>query len=187
MTGTVPAGITTGVIQTCINECGEVAPANIGLYGFQYQDSGGLWYFGFSQGLTGWGVDGTGTASVQAAGDGSIEITSTAQQHTFVNSSPITVVPGSSFTLTIQARVSPSSIDSGYFAMVFLQPSGTEISRTTLPFAPATITLGAAPTAADGSYRVSFPSAVEAMKINAFYPGSAALWPAFTGGPGRPF
>ncbi len=141
----------------------------------------------FANGLAGWGVDGSGTALVQPASDAngtSIHISATATQLTFVNSSPLTVIPGDSYSLTIRARVSPSSVGSGHFALVFLNASGTEVSRATLNFAPPTLTLGAAQTASDGTYSIAFaPLNSGGFQLQAAYPGTSALWPAFASSP----
>jgi uncharacterized protein (TIGR03437 family) len=77
-------------------------------------------------------------------------------KYPLINSAPLEVIPGSSYNLTIQARVSPSSAGNGYFALVFLGVSGTEISRATLAFAPATLQLGVTLTASDGTYSLCF-------------------------------
>ncbi|MEO8656948.1 MAG: hypothetical protein ABI693_00675 [Bryobacteraceae bacterium] len=183
LTGSVPEAITSAVIQTCVNECGNTGATDINVYSFQYADSASQTTLKFASGLNGWGVDGSGTAIVQAASDSagqSMHITATPSQRTFVNSTALRVTPGSAFTLTIQARVPPSSAGSGYFALVFLQASGTELRRSTLGFAPPTLTLGTAQTASDGTYAVSYvsPGAGD-FQLQAFYGGTATLWPAF--------
>jgi len=91
------------------------------------------------------------------------------------------VIPGDSYNLTIQARVSPSSVGSGSFALVFLSASGTEVLRNTLEFAPATLALGTAQTASDGTYSLSFtPLNSAGFQLQAAYMGTGALWPAFS-------
>ena len=187
LSGTVPAGITTGVIQTCVNQCGDVGATDINVFSFQYADAGGQTSLNFANGLNGWGVEGNGTAVVQAVSDAngkSMQISATAAQQTFVNSLPIRVTPGSIFSLTIQARVSPSSVGSGNFALVFIGSTGTEVSRSTLEFAPPTLALGRAQTAGDGTYSLSFaPPGAGDFQVQAAYSGTSALWPAFAIGP----
>lgn len=183
LSGTVPSSITQAVIQICVNECDEVGTTDINVYSFQYASSGGETTFDFASGLTGWAVDGNGTALVQPGSDAngkSVQISASAAQRTFINSAPLTVIPGSSYTLTIQARIPPSSVGSGYFALVFLQPSGTEVSRATLQFAPTTVALGTAQTASDGAYSLSFPPLNPGGdQLQAAYSGTGDLWPAF--------
>jgi hypothetical protein len=183
LSGTVPSSITQAVIQICVNECDEVGTTDVNVYAFQYVNSGGQTSLNFANGLTGWTVDGNGTAVVQPASDAngkSVQITATAVQRTFINSAPLTVVPGSIYNLAIQARVSPSSFGSGYFALVFLGATGTEFSRATLQFAPAILALGSTQTARDGTYSLSFtPPNSGSPELQAAYVGTATLWPAF--------
>ncbi len=76
------------------------------------------------------GVNSNGTASVQLGSDASgpyLHVSATAAESTFVNSAQFTITPGSAYTLTITARISPDSIGSGYFALIFV--AGTEVSR----------------------------------------------------------
>ncbi len=182
LSGTVPPSITQAVIQICVNQCGDVGTTDINVYSFQYAGSGGSTSLGFANGLNGWGVDGNGTAVVQPSSDAngtSIHITATATQQTYVNSGPLTVIPGDSYNLTIRARVSPSSAGSGHFALVFLGASGTEVSRATLNFAPPILTLGSAQTASDGTYSITFaPLNPGGFQLQAAYAGTTALWPA---------
>jgi uncharacterized protein (TIGR03437 family) len=186
LSGTVPSSITQAVIQTCVNECDEVGTTDVGVYSFQYASSGNATTLNFANGLTGWVVDGNGTAVVQPSADligKFVQISASAAQRTFINSAPLTVIPGSSYNLTIQARVSPSSAGSGYFALVFLGASSVEVSRATLAFAPTTLELGATLTASDGTYSLSFtPLNPGGSQLQAAYPGTGALWPAFASG-----
>jgi hypothetical protein len=183
LSGTVPPSIAQAVIQVCVNLCGDVGTTDINVYSFQYTGSGGQVSLNFANGLAGWGVDGNGTAVVQPDSDAngaSVRISATATEQTFVNSSPLTVIPGDRYSLTIRARVSPSSVGSGHFALVFLGANGTEVSRATLNFAPPVLTLGSAQTAADGTYSIAFtPLNPGGFQLQAAYPGTTALWPAF--------
>jgi uncharacterized protein (TIGR03437 family) len=187
LSGTVPPSVGKAVIQTCVNECGDVGTADLSVYSFQYAGSGSQINLNFANGLAGWAVDGNGTAVVQPASDAngpSIRISATPSQQTFVNSSPLSVIPGDSYTWTIRARVSPASVGSGQFALVFLGAAGTETSRVTLDFAPPTLTLGAGQTASDGTYSIAFaPLNPGVFQAQAGYPGNSALWPAFAGSP----
>jgi uncharacterized protein (TIGR03437 family) len=187
LSGVVPAAIAQAVIQICINACGDAGTTDINVYSFQYTGSGGQTSLNFEKGLAGWAVDGNGAAVVQPSSDAngtSIHISATSTQQTFVNSSPLTIIPGDSYSLTIRARVSPSSVGSGHFALVFLNSSGTEVSRATLNFAPPTLTLGSGQTASDGTYNIAFtPLNQGGYQLQAAYTGTSALWPAFASSP----
>ena len=183
LSGTVPPLITQAVIQICVNLCGDVGTTDINVYAFQYTGSAGQISLNFANGLAGWAVDGNGNAAVQPGSDAngtSIQISATSAQQTFVNSSPLTVIPGDGYSLIIRARVSPSSAGSGHFALVFLGASGTEVSRATLNFASPTLILGTAQTASDGTYDLAFtPLNQGGYQLQVAYAGTSALWPAF--------
>jgi hypothetical protein len=183
LNGTVPPSVAQAVIQICVNLCGDTGTAAINVYSFRYASSGQTASLNFANGLAGWGVDPNGTAVVQPSSDAngrSIRISAAATQQTFVNSSPLTVIPGDGYRFTVRARVPPSSAGSGQFALVFLGANGTEVSRATLEFAPPTLTLGSAETAGDGTYSIAFaPLDSDGFQLQAAYAGTAALWPAF--------
>jgi uncharacterized protein (TIGR03437 family) len=196
LTGTVPAAATDvsqAVVQICINECGPAqGPVDMNYYSYQYSDSGTNATQNFSNGLTGWGVQGApdGDATVQLASDAtgpSLLIEATAAQQTWVNSSAFTVTPGSPYTLTVQARLSPASTGNAVICLVFLI-NGVELDsvapRVILPFAPGAIGLGTAQTGSDGSYSRTFsPQPAGIFQLQASFAGSATLWPAFVSAP----
>lgn len=150
------------------------------LYSFTYFDSGGrIGSFGSADGWTRWGVDPAGTASVSVAPEGAytaMHTSATRSQRTFINSMPFEVTPGSRFSMSIKARISPDSAGSGTISVIFLRE--TEVSRTSLLFQPATIKLGSAVTAADGSYRIRYATPAGRHLLRAQYEGSAQYWPA---------
>jgi len=175
LTGTVPASINKAIVQICVNLCdSSVAPNNMSVYSFQYTDSGTATSLDFSKGLSGWGVDGDGSAQVQTGSDATgsfVQTTATSAQSTFVNSSTFPVTPGAPYTLTARARISPSSVGSGYFALIFLV--NQEVSRDKLFYEPATIVSGPVQTASDGTYGA--PLALQypgIYKVTASYAGS---------------
>jgi hypothetical protein len=193
LTGKVPEAatrVTQGVLQICVNQCGSQGPNDMNLYSYRYADAGMNAAQDFSKGLAGWAIPPppNRTASVQLVSDStgpSLLIQATATQHTFVNSTFFPITPGSTFTLTVQARVSPASVGSGYFAMIFLDANGgSPVPRVTLPFAPGTFQLGAALTASDGSFSLSFPpQPVGSMRLDASFAGSDTFWPAVASAP----
>lgn len=151
------------------------------VYSFQYSDSGGQTSLDFSKGPTGWGIEG-GSASVQLSSDAngnSLQISATAAQQTFINSVTFPVTPGSSYNLTVQARISPNSVGSGYFALIFFD-EGAESSRDTLFFVPGTVALGTAQTGPNGVYTLQLgPQESSDYQAQANYAGTDTLWPAF--------
>ena len=194
LTGKVPeaaTGVTQSLLQICVNECGSQGPNDMNFYSYRYVDSGTNATQDLSKGLAGWGVQGlpNRTATVQLASDStgpSLLIQATPSQQTFVNSSSFSVTPGSTFTLTVQARISPASAGSGYFALIFLV-DGKEnpaAPRATLPFAPGTSRLGSPRTAGDGTYSLAFsPQPAGSMRLDASFAGSETLWPAIASAP----
>jgi hypothetical protein len=196
LTGTVPVTAPQGtqaLLQICVNECVSAqGPNDMNVYSYRYEDSGTNTTQDFSMGLAGWGVQGLPgrTATVQLVSDStgpSLLIQAQATQQTFVNSSSFAVTPGSTFSLTVQARISPASAGSGYFALIFLV-GGKEVDsvapRVTLPFAPGTSILGSVQTGIDGSYSLTIPpQPAGVFQLQASFAGSDTLWPAFAAAP----
>jgi hypothetical protein len=180
LSGTVPANTPRALIQVCINQCGETGTNDMTLYSFAYFDTGGqLGSFGSADGWTRWGADPSGTASLNVAREGAYTVmhtSATRSQRTFLNSAPFAVTPGSRFSMSIKARISPDSIGSGAIAVIFLREA--EVSRTSMPFRPASITLGKAVTASDGSYRIRYVTPTGRHLLRAQYAGTAQYWPA---------
>lgn len=196
LTGTVPAATTNvsqAVVQICINQCDPaMGPVDMNLYSYQYTDAGANATQNLANGLNGWGIEGApdGDATVQLTSDAtgpSLLIEATSGQETWVNSSAFTVTPGSPYTLTVQARVSPASTGNAVICLVFLI-NGLEVDsvapRVILPFTPGAITLGTVQTGSDGSYSQSFPAQPAATaQLQASFAGSATLWPAYISAP----
>jgi hypothetical protein len=198
LTGTVPAGATQALLQICVNECGSPvpsAPDDMNFYSYHYVDKANTASQNLAGGLDGWFIenDAGATASVQLVSDStgkSLLFKATAAQQTFVNASAFTVEPGSAFTMTMRARVSPAPADSGNFALIFLfPPDGVErgdlAPRMTVPIAAAPAIVATAQTDADGRYSVALPapSAAGKFQLQAKFAGSPMLWPAFAGVP----
>lgn len=181
LSGTVPLETVRALIQVCINQCGEAGTNDMSLYSFGYFDTGGRFAGrGFAEGWSRWGTDATGTASLvigsDAQGSVALHTSATASQRTYINSVPFSVTPGASFSLTIRARISPASVGSGSFSLIFLKD--TEHSRKSLAFQPALLSLGSGTTGADGSYRIAYAVPAGAMAVRAEYAGDAQYWPA---------
>jgi hypothetical protein len=193
VTGTVPAGAQQALLQICVNECAlptPSAPLDMNFYSYRYTDAANTASQDFAHGLNGWGIesDAGATASVQLASDSigkSLLFQATAAQQTWVNSSAFTVKPGSRFTMTMRARVSPAAAGNGNFAVIFLV-NGLEIEpRMTVPIAPEAAVVATTQTDADGHYSVALPAQTVAGKfqLQARFAGSNTLWPAFAGVP----
>jgi hypothetical protein len=181
LNGTVPASITKALIQICVNKYGGRNTNDMSIYSFRYADSGKRTRLDFSNGLSGWWVDDKDTALVQPRSDSngrSLYISAKSFQQTMtVNSTAFAVTPGSTYNLTVQARISPASAGSGYFAIIFLVDK--EVSRDTLPYTPGTVRLGIAQTNSDGVYNLHFnPQVSGSFQIRSEYAGNDTLWPA---------
>ena len=182
LTGTVPATITQALITVCVNECDqELGTNDMSVYSFAYSDSDHQEVLDFANGLGDWGVDPTGSASVRATSDpngNAMQISATLNQRTYVNSAAFRVTPGSNYVLTVRARISPSSVGSGYFGTVFLVGAENSLAAI-LPFVPAKVVVGTTQTMGDGTYSLPYvlPTA-DPLKIQAEFPGDDALWPA---------
>ncbi len=181
LTGTVPTGIRAALIQVCVNECGQVGTTDMSIYSFIYGDSDNQKRLDFANGLGDWSLEPTGSASVRAISDvngNAMHISATANQRTSVNSALLTITPGSSYVLTVRARIAPSSVGSGSFRLVFLA-GGIGTSVAALDFTPAKVVTGAMQTNGDGTYGLPYaPPSADQFKIQAEFPGDDVRWPA---------
>ncbi|HZX27077.1 MAG TPA: hypothetical protein VFF16_08420, partial [Telluria sp.] len=182
LSGVVPAGVTQGQVQICVNECGEAGPHEMVTYAIVYADTGGA-RATLRPGGPGWGISSAGTALARPLWDSDgagLRTTATASQHTYVNSPVLAVTPGARFTVTITARIPPATAGSGTFNVIFLAP--TEVGRKALPFSPGRIRLASATTGSDGSFNVALAwgQASGEFQLDARYAGTAALWPALS-------
>lgn len=180
LAGTVPAGTDRALVQICINQCGETGTNDMSVYSFGYFDTGGrLASLGFAEGWSLWGADATGSATLSIATDAqgiALHTAASRAQRTYINSVPFTVTPGTRYTLTIRARVAPSSAGSGAFSLIFLQ--GGEVARKSLAFQAAALPLGSGKTGADGSYRIGYVAPAGRFTLRAAYAGNGQYWPA---------
>jgi hypothetical protein len=81
--------------------------------------------------------------------------------------------------VTFVARVSPESLGSGYFNLIFDNVIN-EIKRYTIPLEPATIALGEATTDENGAYQLDLSEIIAAnVALQAWYSGDQDYWPAF--------
>jgi hypothetical protein len=186
VTGTVPDGMRKAVAGIRVNvECGCRGTNDVTLYNFKYTESSRpnrMTTLDFSKRLKRWRF-GRGAATLEPGppplGPG-LHVAARPDQAVLLNSLRFKTTPGAFFTLKITARVSPDSVGSGYFMIVFLPADGRgELSRQTLAFQRETVSLGTANTAADGSYSVSLPAEdPNSYEIQARYSGDDTYWPA---------
>ncbi len=187
VTGSVPTKARTALVGARVNsECYSCNGASdLTIYSFQYSENNQskpvTW--DFTNGINGWAF-GPGTPAFDSGpapyGQG-LHITAQAGTALGLNSGSFGVTPGAQFTLRITARVSPVSVGSGYFTLIWFDAAGNEPSRETSLFQPYTQTLGTVTTAAEGSFSIGNSVDPNLFKITAQYAGSAALWPAISG------
>jgi uncharacterized protein (TIGR03437 family) len=181
ITGTVPASITQAEVQICINGCdGANSTNDMSVYSLTYQDSGSTQTLDFTKGSAGWTIEpGTQVSTGSDANGPELSIYAAPGNPVRITSPLLTVVPGSQFTLTIKARISPYSIGSGVFALTFLESSGAVSSRIKLPFQTGTLDLGSLTTGSDGRFSTAVPLAkTEGFQVQAYFSGTDSLWPA---------
>jgi hypothetical protein len=184
ITGPVPAEAHTALVGARINsECyGCNGPSDLTIYHFQYSENTQrkptTW--DFTKGINGWSF-GPG-APVFDPGPPpypqGLHIKAQPGQALGVNSTAVAVTPKAQFTLRVTARVSPVSVGSGYFTLIWFNAAGNEPSRETILFQPKVQTLGTATTSRDGSFRIANSLDSNAYEVTAEYAGSATLWPA---------
>jgi hypothetical protein len=184
ITGPVPAAARTAIVGARINsECYSCnGPSDLTIYSFQYSENTQRKPFtwDFTNGIAGWSY-GPGTAVFDSGPPPypqGLHIKAQPGQALGTNSTAVAVTPKARFTLRVTARVSPLSVGSGYFMLIWFNAAGNEPSRETILFQPKTQRLGTAATAADGSFSISTTVDSNAYEITAEYGGSGTLWPA---------
>src|ERR1022692_468946 len=184
ITGPVPAEARTAIVRARVNsECYSCnGPSDLTIYSFQYSENAQStpYTWNFMYGIGGWSLE-PGPAVFdfgQYPYTEGLHITAQAGQAIGLNSTAVPVTPGAQFTLQVAARVSPLSIGSGYFTLIWFDAAGNEPSRETILFQPQTQMLGTATTAADGSFSIGNSVNSSLYRITANYAGSGTLWPA---------
>jgi hypothetical protein len=184
ITGPVPAQARTAIVGARINsECYSCnGSSDLTIYSFHYSENTqrkpSTW--DFTNGIAGW-LYGPGAAVFDSGPPPytlGLHIKAQPGQALGFNSAAVAVTPGSQFTLRVTARVSPLSVGSGYFTLIWFNAAGNEPSRETILFRPKTQTLGTATTAADGSFSIGNWLDSNAYDVTAEFAGSGTLWPA---------
>jgi len=175
---TVPTGATEAVVGFRVNdECGCAGTSDFTLYEVRYvegqETTNRVPNGNFSQGLQGWGFWGTGTARLEIDANfrQGLHVTATPAQTASINSSAFSVTAGATYTVTFAARVTPVSVGSGYFTVIFLNPSG-EGTRVTIPLEPARVSVGKTTTDSNGAFQFTLRNLPEGqLLLEASYPG----------------
>jgi hypothetical protein len=185
ITGTVPAQGYTALVGARINgECYNCnGESDLTVYNFQYSENNSRkpssW--DFAKGINGWQY-GPGSTPVFENGPSpykqGLHIKAQPGQAVLFNSTQVPVTPRAQFTLRVVARVSPASVGTGYFTLIWLNTGGHEPFREILPFQPNTIALGTATTGADGAFQIGNLPDANGYQIKVEYAGSDKLWPA---------
>ncbi len=184
ITGPVPMQARTALVGARINsECYSCnGPSDLTIYSFQYSENTQRKPFtwDFTNGINGWSF-GPGAAVFDSGPlpyTQGLHIKAMPGQPLGINSTTVAVTPRAQFTLRVAARVSPSSVGTGYFMLIWFNAAGNEPSRETILFQPQTQTLGTATTAADGSFSIFTSVDSNSYNVTAEYAGSGTLWPA---------
>lgn len=183
LSGALPPGTQSVVFGIRVNrECGCSGSADFFVSDFALEtESGGKLTDDFSNQLTGWSVETTGSPAATLRIEGSrLHVTAAPDQSVQLNSSPLPFPSSSPIPLTfgVNAQVSPKSAGSGFFTLVFLGAT-SEISRLQIPLNTGQIVLGTTTTDASGHYSLSLPAAgSDVFEVLAAYPGSSDNWPA---------
>ncbi len=187
LSGTVPVNATQGVVGFRVNtECGCQGVSDFTLYRIGYvegQESTSRVPNGdFAQKLSKWGPWGKGAIRLEASDQDNgrmLHVQTLPGQDAAINSEPFTVTPGSTYTVTFEARISPKSFGSGFFVLVLLGPQG-EISRQRIQLASIAVPLARATTGAQGQYQITLESlSGENSLVEANYAGDDQYWPAY--------
>jgi len=187
LSGTVPVGVTQAVVGFRVNiECGCAGTSDFFLYEVRYVEASEkvnrVPNGDFSRRLEGWGFWGSGSARLERSDRGAgwmLHVIATPSQTAAINSASFPVTPGATYTLTFAARVAPVSVGSGYFDIVFLDPS-KEVTRRIIQLEPAYVLIGSTTTDGMGAYRFILKELPpDSLILQAKYPGNDRYWPAY--------
>ncbi len=185
ISGRVPAAARTAIVGARINsECYNCdGPAELTVYSFQYSESGRvapakMW--DFADGMNGWlyGPGPTRLDSGLPPYKQGLHVAAQPGRPLGFNSTPIGVTPEAPFTLQITAQVSPISIGSGYFTLIWFNGAGREPSREICLFQPPAQKLATATTRADGTFSIANKLDSDWYEVTAEYAGTNTFWPA---------
>jgi hypothetical protein len=112
----------------------------------------------FSLGVQSWAVGLQAQIVPSDRGPGwMVQVLAAPSQTAALTSAPFALTPGAAFQVSLSARVAPSSLGSGYFAVIFLS-GGTEISRQEIPLTAGKLAFATTSTDAAGIYQFGLSS-----------------------------
>jgi hypothetical protein len=181
--GTIPAGATRAVVGLRVNEeCGCAGTSDVRVYDASLTTGGDPTNLvpdhDFSAGA--WPSSGSGSVTLEASDAGAGEmmhVSASPTQMLLVQTADIPVTGGSSYAFDVTARVSPASIGSGYFTVIFLDAAG-ELVRTRSSFAPASVAF-AATTDSAGVATIDLGTAPTGQRIDVWYDGDDDRYAAY--------
>ncbi len=146
----------------------------------------------FSAGAQSWTLQGQTQITPSDRGAGQMaRVVAGSTESALLDSAPFDVTGGSPFQLTFSARITASSLGSGYFMLYFLDANGGgplpipdpgdgHLTVETIPLAPAHVSVGTTTTDAVGHYQLSITSLGTAQpSLEAAYSGDRQYWPAY--------
>jgi len=184
--GTLPPGTTSILFGIRVNaECGCSGSANVRIAEFRFQPQNGpptVRTFRNARGVGEWG-DMTDSKGVRIANveNGVLHLVARRGQPMVMNSAQTPEHGQGNFTFSVRAQVPAAAVGSGYFA-VFLMNDKGELSRTRIPFRPASVPVGTAVTGSDGSWSIRLSGQGEnEFATLAQYAGDERYWAAQSG------
>jgi len=184
ISGQAPVAATQAIVGFRINaETAGPGNGDISLYQISYIQGGDgierVANSDFSSGAQSWFPFGQTQIVPSDRGAGQmVQAISTTSQDALLNSAPFSLMGGDLFQSTFSARISPVSVGSGYFVVIFLN-GGNEIARQMLPFTAAKLSLGSTVTGTSGNYQLSLTSlGTVKVILEATYPGDTQHWPS---------
>ncbi|SRR5712692_484081 len=181
--GLVPSGATSAVVGFRVNaEDAGNAASDFSLYSATYSEgasaanrvpNGDL-----ARGNQGWALWGTSRSHFEPSDRSTgtmVRVTATASESALLNSASFSVTGGARFMATFAARISPTSVGSGYFAVIFLGPD--EIQRQRLPLQPRPL-VSTATTDRSGHFGYAWAGLrAQPVRVDARWAGDGDRWP----------
>jgi hypothetical protein len=130
-------------------------------------------------GLKGWGVGEHGVVQREAIPGRGIHVRAGTADSAEVNSPMFAVTAGNHYRFTVAAHEAITTAGRGYFDLTFMRADGQELQRQKLPFV-ASCSLGAATTAADGTFSSQSSASPGSWKIVARFAGDERWRPSET-------
>jgi hypothetical protein len=178
LSDSVPVGATQAGVGLRINlECNCQGTGDVALYKanfVQEEDPTNRVPDGdLTAGIGPWGHD-PATVRLEASDRGSgrmLHITASPSQSVMLNSGVFPVVAGSKFTWTMEARVAPGSMGSGYWGLFFLGANG-EVGRKKILLEPAAFATAETSVDANGAFQLTVSDLpAGTFQVEADYPG----------------